>query len=89
MHRLGSLAVKVDRADRVEGDRVVDESDAVLLADAEDVEVPAVGGQRHVEVDELLPVLVYVDREPAPLAVLVSDVEVVRVAVAPEVGGNM
>ena len=79
----------MDRADRVEGDRVVDESDAVLLADAEDVKVPAVGGQRHVEVDELLPVLVYVDREPAPLAVLVSDVEVVRVAVEPEVGGKM
>jgi hypothetical protein len=79
VHLLGALAVEVDGADGVVGDGVVDDADAVLLADAEDVEVPGVGGQRDGEVVELLAVLVDVDVEPAPLAV--ADVVEVGVAV--------
>jgi hypothetical protein len=79
MHLLGALAVEVHRADGVVGDGVVDDADAVLLADAEDVEVPGVRRKRHLQVVELLSVLVDVDVEPAPLAV--ADVVEVGVAV--------
>ena len=41
------------------------------LADAEDAEVPVVGGEGDVQVVELLAVLVDVGRHPAPVAVVV------------------
>ena len=75
------LAVEVDRADGVEGLGLVEDGDAVLLADAEHVEVPPIRGQRDVPHDELLPVLVYVLVEPAPLPI--TDVVKVGVSVEP------
>ena len=75
------LAVEVDGADGVEGLGLVEDGDAVLLADAEHVEVPPVRGERDVPHDELLPVLVYVLVEPAPLPV--TDVVKVGVSVEP------
>ena len=76
------LAVEVDRADGVEGLGLVEDGDAVLLADAEHVEVPPVRGQGDVPHDELLPVLVYVLVEPAPLPIT----DVVKVGVSVESG---
>ncbi len=90
MHLLRAFAVEMHWPDGVIGDRVVDDADAVLLADAEDVEVPGVRGERHVEIVELLAILVDVDVEPAPLPV--PDVVEVGVAVEPreaEVGGRL
>ena len=81
MHLGRRLAVEVDRADGVEGLGLVEDGDAVLLADAEHVEVPPVRGERDVPHYELLPVLVYVLVEPAPLPV--TDVVKVGVSVEP------
>ena len=61
----------MDRPLGAEFDGFVEESYAVVLADAEDAEVPVVGGERDVQVVELLPVLVNVGRHPAPVAVVV------------------
>ena len=81
MHLGRRLAVEVNGADGVEGFWLVQDGDAVLFADAEHVEVPSVGGEGDVPHDELLPVLVYVLVEPAPLPV--TDVVKVGVSVEP------
>ena len=90
MHLLRSFAKEVHRSDGVVGDGVVDDADAVLLADAEHVEVPGVCRERNGQVVELLAVLVNVHIEPAPLAVAnVVEVGVAVEAGQAEVGGGL
>jgi hypothetical protein len=79
MDLLRAFAIEVNRTDGVVGNGIVDDADAVLLANAEHVEVPRVRGERDGQVVELLSILVYVDVEPAPLPV--ADVVEVRVSV--------
>ena len=85
VHLCGRLAVEVEGPLGAELDRLVEEADAVVLADAEDAEVPVVGGEGDVQVVELLAVLVDVGRHPAPVPVVV----VVVVVPAEEGPGGM
>ena len=59
----------MDWPNGVIGDRLVNDSNAVLLANGEYVEEPVVRGQRDVQIVKLLFVLVNVHGEPAPVAV--------------------
>ena len=79
MDLFGSLAGEVDRPYGGEGNGLVQQANAILLAYAEHIEEPDISCKRDFKVVELLAVLVDVGRNPAPVAI--PDVIVVDVTV--------
>ena len=83
VNRHRGFTIEVDWARGAVGGRPIHNPDAVLLAQAEDVEVEVVRCLRQLHRQELFPVLVNVGVHPTPVAV-VNVVKVLKAALSTE-----